>query len=74
MECILQFFYSNHFSTIAKDSERYFSDIAKLASTLFATKLADKIFAFFVLRTVVPYPALTLAQLQHFIKSSAEYL
>ena len=42
-----EYFYSNYFSTIVKESEKYFLNIEKSASTLLASRLADKLFSFF---------------------------
>ena len=42
-----EYFYSNYFSTIVKESENYFLNIEKSASTLLASRLADKLFSFF---------------------------
>ena len=38
-----EYFYSNYFSTIVKESEKYFLNIEKSASTLLASRLADKL-------------------------------
>ena len=42
-----EYFYSNYFSTIVKESEKYFLNIEKSAITLLASRLADKLFSFF---------------------------
>ena len=42
-----EYFYSNHFSTIVKESEKYFLNIEKSVSTLLPSRLADKLFSFF---------------------------
>ena len=42
-----EYFYSNYFSTIVKESEKYFLNIEKSATTLLASRLADKLFSFF---------------------------
>ena len=42
-----EYFYSNYFSTIVKESEKYLLNIEKSASTLLASRLADKLFSFF---------------------------
>ena len=38
-----EYFYSNYFSTIVKECEKYFLNIEKSASTLLASRLADKL-------------------------------
>ena len=42
-----EYFYSTYFSSIIKESEKYFLNIEKSASTLLASRLADKLFSFF---------------------------
>ena len=42
-----EYFYSNYFSTIIKESEKYFLNIGKSTNTLLASRLADKLFSFF---------------------------
>ena len=42
-----EYLYSTYFSTIIKESEKYFLDIEKPVSTLLESKLADKLFSFF---------------------------
>ena len=42
-----EYFYSNYFNTIVKESEKYFLNIEKAASTLLASRLSDKLFSFF---------------------------
>ena len=42
-----EYFSSNCFSTIVKESEKYFLNIEKSASALLASRPADKLFSFF---------------------------
>ena len=44
---VAEYFYSNYFSTIVKESEKYFLNIEKSASALHASRLVDKLFSFF---------------------------
>ena len=41
-----EYFYSTYFSSIVKESEKYFLNIEKSASTLLASRLADKLLSF----------------------------
>ena len=42
-----EYFYSNYFSTIVKETVKCFLNIEKSARTLLASRLADKLFSFF---------------------------
>ena len=42
-----EYFYSTYFSSIVKESEKYFLNIEKSANTSVASRLADKLFSYF---------------------------